>query len=239
MVPNKGKVIEVNIDFKNLGVILLISIILVFSFFSVRAQSGDPPSTNNDQVDSPVNSPEQIAPEYSDVSPSPGEGYLLTTNGEWILPESIGKLDSTTLEISSLSAIGAGNNQYYLTSAVYYPDQALTACSAGYHMASLWEILDVSNLTYDYDHPAAVSKADSGFGPPSNWYGWVRTGYDSSPSSVTGTGNCNNWTSRLITDYGVSVKLSFSWEIAPGDISTWDATSFTCNYVGPVWCIGD
>jgi hypothetical protein len=148
------------------------------------------------------------------------------------------KVTSQSETESSYFPLSAGRH-FYVTSAVYYPDQALTACSTGYHMASLWEILDVSNLTYDYDHPAAVSKADSGFGPPSNWYGWVRTGYDSSPSSVTGTGNCNNWSSRLDTVYGVSVRLSNSWEIAPGDIFTWDATSFTCNYVGPVWCIGD
>jgi hypothetical protein len=141
----------------------------------------------------------------------------------------------TTLSYLPLSA----GRHFYLTDSSYYADQALTACSAGYHMASLWEILDVSNLTYDYDHPAAHTKDDSGFGPPSNWYGWVRTGYSSSSSSTTGTGNCNNWTSRLNTAYGVSVRLSNAWETAPGDISTWDATSFTCVVVSPVWCIGD
>ena len=149
-----------------------------------------------------------------------------------------GKVTSQSETDPSYFPLSSGRH-FYVTSTNYYPDEVKTACSTGYHMASLWEILDVSNLTYDYDHPAAKTKADSGFGPPSNWYGWVRTGYDSSSSSTTGTGNCNNWTSRLDTVYGVSVRLSNSWETAPGDIFTWDATSFTCNYVGPVWCIGD
>jgi len=239
MEPNKDKVIEVNIDFKILGVVMLITTVLIFSFFSVRAQSENPPSTNDPQINLPAKSPEQLPVESPELSTSPGEGYVPTTNGEWILIESLSKTESGNLERSSLTATGAGSKHFYVTSTAYYPDQALTACSAGYHMASLWEILDVSNLTYDYNHPAARIKSDSGFGPPSFWNGWVRTGYDSSGSSTTGTGNCKNWSSKLITDYGVAVKLSSSWEVAPGDISTWDATSFTCNFMGPVWCVGD
>lgn len=149
-----------------------------------------------------------------------------------------GNVASQSEIISSYWPPSAGRH-FYLTKGYFYPDQALTACSTGYHMASLWEILDVSNLTYDYGHPAAYVRDDSGFGPPSGWYGWVRTGYASSSSSTTGTGNCDSWTSRLNTAYGVSVRLSHTWETAPGDISTWDATSFTCNLIGPVWCIGD
>ena len=238
MEPNKDKVIEVNIDFKYLGVIMLITIILVISFFSVRAQSEEPPSTNDPQLVSPVNLPEQLPVEQLELSDSPGEGYLPTTNGEWVLPESLGIPVTDNLDRSSLTAVGAGSKHFYLTSASYYPDQALTACGVGYHMASLWEILDVSNLTYDYDHPAAYTRADSGYGPPSNWHGWVRTGFASSSSTTTGTGNCSNWTSRLNTAYGVSVRLSNAWETAPGDIFTWDANSFPCDFMGPVWCVG-
>jgi hypothetical protein len=127
----------------------------------------------------------------------------------------------------------------YLTNTSYATNHTLTACAVGYHMASLWEMLDVSNMIYDNTHPAAYNKADSGYGPPSNWYGWVRTGFNSSNSITTGSGNCNTWTSISTGDYGVSVRLSNTWEAAPGDIVTWDATSFTCNYTGPVWCVGD
>ncbi|MDX9956518.1 MAG: hypothetical protein RBT75_20645 [Anaerolineae bacterium] len=132
-----------------------------------------------------------------------------------------------------------GGRHFYLTESVYSTNQVRTACASGYHTASLWELYDVSNLIYDYNHPAAYTKADSGYGPPAYWYGWVRTGYDSSNSSTTGTGNCNNWSSTSNTVYGVSVRLSRTWETAPGDIGPWDATSFTCDYTGPVWCVGN
>ncbi len=127
----------------------------------------------------------------------------------------------------------------YLTAADHSTIAAKTACSPGYHMASLWELYDISNLTYDTTHPLAYTKADSGYGPPSGWYGWVRTGYDSSGSSTTGTGNCLNWTTADSANSGVAVRLSTDWETAPGDIGTWDAASFTCSLIGPIWCVGD
>jgi hypothetical protein len=133
----------------------------------------------------------------------------------------------------------SSGRHFYLTNVDYTPNTATTACTSGYHMASLWEILDVSNLTYDYNHPAATTKADSGYGPPSFWYGWVRTGGDSSGSSTTGIGNCLNWTSVSASDYGVSIRLSQTWKTAPGDIFTWNTTSFSCDTIGPVWCVGD
>jgi hypothetical protein len=103
---------------------------------------------------------------------------------------------------------------FYLTSANYSTNQALTACAAGYHMASLWEILNVSKLVYDYDHLSAKKLDDSGWGPPSGWNGWVRTGYISSGDNIAGNGNCRNWSSVSSGDYGVSVRLSRYWEMA-------------------------
>jgi hypothetical protein len=103
---------------------------------------------------------------------------------------------------------------FYLTQLSYSANEALTACATGYHMASFWEILNVSKLVYDYDHAAALLKTDSGQGPPSGWYGWVRTGYSSSGANIAGTGNCLNWTSASASDYGVSVRLSRYWEMA-------------------------
>jgi hypothetical protein len=132
-----------------------------------------------------------------------------------------------------------GGRHFYLTDANFATDNALTACADGYHTASLWEILDVSNMVYDYDHPDAHVKDDSGRGPPSFWYGWVRTGQDASGSATAGSGNCNNWTSTSSANSTVAVRLSRTWETAPGDIGPWDATSFTCNFSGPVWCVGE
>jgi hypothetical protein len=133
---------------------------------------------------------------------------------------------------------GAGRH-VYLTEPYYYPDEALTACGPGYHMASLWEIADTSNWVYDYDHPAAHVQDDSGYGPPSHWYGWIRTGYWSSGDPITGTGNCQNWTSRSSGDMGTLVRLSRWWEAGPGEILTWFAYPCPCNEVGPVWCVAD
>jgi len=158
-----------------------------------------------------------------------------------LLLGSIAPEDPVSAQTGTAAAFipASGGRHVYLTKTNYATNQVRTACASGYHTASFWEIVDVSNLIYDYDHPAAYTQADSGYGPPSYWYGWVRTGYGSSSSSTTGTGNCNNWSSTSNSVYGVSVRLSRTWETAPGDIGPWDATSFTCNYTGPVWCVGD
>ncbi len=141
-------------------------------------------------------------------------------------------------EVVAYMPQGAGRHAY-LTELTYYPDDTLEACGPGYHMASLWEILDTSNWVYDYDHPAAHVQEDSGYGPPSHWYGWIRTGYWSSGDPVTGTGNCQNWTSRSSDDKGTLVRLSRWWEAAPGEISTWFAYPCSCNEVVAVWCVAD
>ncbi len=72
-----------------------------------------------------------------------------------------------------------GPRRFYVTSALFATNQVLTACVTGFHMASFWEILDVSNLVYDFARPEAKTKNDSGQGPPTFWNGFVRTGYDS------------------------------------------------------------
>jgi hypothetical protein len=128
---------------------------------------------------------------------------------------------------------------FYLTNTSYATNVPLTACAKGYHMASIWELLEVSTLNYHFKHPYAYTKADSGKGPPSFWYGWVRTGYDSSNNSTAGTGNCNNWSSVSGADYGVAVRLTNNWQTSLGAIGPWQATSFTCNYTGPVWCVSN
>jgi hypothetical protein len=133
---------------------------------------------------------------------------------------------------------GAGRH-VFLTEPYYHPDEALQACGQGYHMASLWEIADTSNWVYDYDHPAAHVQDDSGYGPPSHWYGWIRTGYYSSGDPITGTGNCQNWTSRSNGDKGTLVRLSRWWEAGPGEILTWTAYPCPCNETVAVGCVAD
>jgi hypothetical protein len=172
--------------------------------------------------------------------PAPDCGELLpTVNGECVAPEAVGTGSSSPQEARGVAAAGPGARHVYVTDMNFYPDQALTACGPGYHMASLWEILDTSNWVYDYDHPAARVQADSGHGPPSQWFGWIRTGYHGSGDDVPGTGNCLAWASRSDQRHGSLVRLTRQWETAPGEILTWDAHSFSCFAVAPVWCVRD
>ncbi len=149
-------------------------------------------------------------------------------------------IDGSAAEQAAMTRVTRGGRHFYLTNASYPSSQALAACATGYHMASFWEIIDPSALTYDFNHPAAHTKADSGQGPPSGWYGRVRTGTDNSTSSTAGIGNCSTWTSTAATDSGVFVRLSRSWEAPPTEIGgVWDVTVFACNVTGPVWCTGE
>jgi hypothetical protein len=111
-------------------------------------------------------------------------------------------------------------------------------CASGYHFASLWEILDPSNLKYDTDLGLTVD--DSGQGPPSysvHW-GWVRTGYYSSTSSTAGYGNCNVWTSSNNSHSGTCVCLPGDWQAGQG-IHVWEVTWAPCGFSFYVWCVED
>jgi len=70
----------------------------------------------------------------------------------------------------------SGLRKFYLTDADYDGNNAdgASVCAEGYHFASLWEILDVSNLEYDQD--LGATSDDSGHGPPSSIGGWILTG---------------------------------------------------------------
>ncbi len=227
--------LEVNLDVRILVTLLAIGILL-FGVTSSGAAGDDTPNIN-DATEQPALAEGQ--PEVMTVPDKPaGMGDVVyTTNDEWVPRESIDQEPDAAMSIDAISAATGTVRHFYATKSNYSTNHTLTACASGYRMASLWEILDVSNLIYDYTLSAAATKADDGHGPPSYWNGWVRTGYDNSNSSTTGTGNCKNWSSVSASDHGVSVRLSRTWETAPGDIGVWDATSFTCNYDGPVWCV--
>jgi hypothetical protein len=230
--------VNVNLDWRILVILGVIGVVLAFTYSVAVAQGGDPPNINEVQVESPIDVAQTQAVTVPERPEGQPDDYVYTLNGEWVSPDGIGPAPSS-VGASDISAQSGSGSSFYLTDANFTTDNALTACASGYHMSSLWEILDVSNLVYAYNHPDAHVKADSGQGPPSGWYGWVRTGWNASTSATAGQGNCNNWTSTSSDDSKVAVRLTTAWETAPGDISTWDATSFTCNFTGPVWCIED
>ena len=205
-------------------------------------QNGNPPNANDPSLQLLSTN----APESSPVTP-PGpadlkcaDDLLPSTVGQCVPADLVTKPSSSVNGNAGTTAFVGTKGHYYVTKDYSYrTNAALTACGTGYHMASLWELLDVSHLTYDYNNPAAQTSADSGYGPPSSWNGWVQTGYSSSTSATTGQGNCAAWTSIANTDNGVAVQLSWDWVSAPGNIVPWVTTSYACNFTGPVWCIGN
>jgi len=132
-----------------------------------------------------------------------------------------------------------GLRRFYLTKSNFYPDQALTACAGGYHMASLWEILEPSNL--EYDTTLGKTTADSGQGPPigDDTVGWVRTGYITYDDSTAGQANCNVWSTRDHDSRGTVVNLVLQWTSGTEDVHVWDVDWLECDYAVPAWCVED
>ena len=133
-------------------------------------------------------------------------------------------------------AASSGMRQYYLTKTYSKGADADDACASGYHMASLWEIMDPSNLKYNTD--LGDTRSDSGQGPPSGRQGWVRTGYASSTGSIPGWGNCNAWTSSDTDDYGTWIWLPYDWDSGQ-DIHIWEVSTHGCWLNAYVWCVED
>ena len=144
---------------------------------------------------------------------------------------------------SGTGAGTAGMRQYYLTAnGNYLGSQASTACATGYHMASLWEILDPSNLRYNAN--LGYERLDAGMGPPTATPGWIRTGYDShdgsNPAHGPGRPNCSAWSSSSGGNYGTTVNLPSEWlQADQQDVLVWDAGWRQCSEVAPVWCVAD
>lgn len=141
--------------------------------------------------------------------------------------------------VESISLQSSAPAKFYLTSYTSPANQVLTACRSGYHTASLWEIIDPSNLEYISAYGGETTP-DAGSGPPSCYWGWVRTGYMSSVASTPGTGNCQVWTSTDSGDYGTHVRLPYNWTGTAKWPAPWEAEAVTCNdTMTRVWCVED
>jgi hypothetical protein len=135
-------------------------------------------------------------------------------------------------------AAASGLRLYYLTTSGYNGANADTACASGYHMASLWEILDPSNLKYNTSLGQVT--ADSGQGPPLwPFWGWVRTGYSSDNSTTPGRANCNAWSTT--SGKGTYAGLTDNWTGGLQDIHVWnvDTATWDCSAAFRVWCVAD
>ena len=128
---------------------------------------------------------------------------------------------------------------FYLTRTGHDGNEVLMACAVGYHMASMWEIVDPSNLNYNTE--LGLTQDDSGSGPPSgeSALGWVRTGGISfSGVGIAGKSNCNNWTTDADGDWGTIAWLSDNWLSAP---TTWPFRYYPGEWISAhrVWCVQD
>ncbi len=130
----------------------------------------------------------------------------------------------------------SGMRQFYLGGAAA-GSTATTTCAAGYHMASLWEINDPSNLKYNTG--LGYTSDDSGDGPPTTTWGWVRTGYVSSDANIPGKANCLGWTSHGLNRYGTTAGLPMTWNNDIQDLGIWDLGAGDCSMAHAVWCIED
>ena len=128
--------------------------------------------------------------------------------------------------------------RYYLTSSAVAADQALTACATGYHTAALWEIIDTTNLRYN--GTLGYTRLDSGSGPPTGAYGWVRTGYSGNTSAMPGRGNCNAWATASGGYSGTRARLPVDWTAAAELTVPWETVAEVCSDISTrVWCVGD
>jgi len=124
--------------------------------------------------------------------------------------------------------------KFYLTKDGFQGNAVLTACDAGFHMASLWEIHDPSSLQYD---TRGFTPADAGSGPPTV-FGWIRTGFFASTSGGgAGIDNCGAWTSNVNSDFGTVASLAAQWTQSGSIISPWLADTAHCDSLHRVWCV--
>ena len=156
------------------------------------------------------------------------------------LAAAAGLMLAGSLMTSPSSAAGAKKDSrrgYYLSQTAVSGDQALAACVPGFHMASLYEIFDPSNLRYDTTF--GVTTADSGFGPPRR-FGWIRTGEiaQSTTTSVPGNANCMAWQSSSSAINGSLAGLD-PWTNAATGINPWRGTAASCQSIVNVWCVED
>jgi hypothetical protein len=163
-----------------------------------------------------------------------------------------GQLNAIQSQLTALQAQNAslaaqlasnGPRKFYLTKTLHTGDQALSACDMGYHMASLWEIHEPSNLRYDTGR--GLTKPDSGSGPPQGGAqaaGWIRTGNFLGTFGIHGDGNCNAWTIPIEGASGSIVSLPGDWTLTGPSLSAvgpWIAGAGRCSDGFSVWCVQD
>ena len=151
--------------------------------------------------------------------------------------------------LQATAAIAESGRRFYLSQDHVMGDATVDACAAGFHFASIWEILDPSNLVYDTTL-GATFPTDSGSGPPTARQGWVRTGDEPRPTDIeVGLAGCaltaggDPWTTASMNITGTLVRLVDPvldvWNSPATHISPWVGDTASCDTSNPVWCIED
>ncbi len=143
-----------------------------------------------------------------------------------------------------------GLRRYYLTPTTPPANTARTACAAGFHMASLYELVQPSALQYDTG--LGVTSDDSGSGPPivvstDFAFGWVRGGANATGGAqAAGVANCNNWSTTSAGTTGSVANIWGDWtNQAPPPLANsevvwpWWVVALPCNSPARVWCVQD
>jgi len=116
--------------------------------------------------------------------------------------------------------------RYFLSSgALVGGFEAGAACGAGFHVASVWELLGLASLEYDTSRGVT---SNAGSGPPSS-VGWAYT-------SDSG-GDCVDWMST--SSSGTFIRLTD--DQVDQDVGPWEIGSSVCDgsVVTRTWCIED
>ena len=162
-----------------------------------------------------------------------------------------GPAKASQLEAPAAIDSSSGMRKFYLTNNLYYGDQpegsdgqGAGVCQPGYHFASLFELMEISNLEYDGNPAYAATRADMGDGPPTIDGGWVRTGYNDNSSTTPGNANCVGWSMRELAPgnpaRGSLALLPDDWTNASEqEIHIWDVGLGSCDSHYFVWCIED
>jgi type II secretory pathway pseudopilin PulG len=170
------------------------------------------------------------------------------------IPAVLSQLQSIQQKLDALTR-AAQPKRYFITSTdTVQAGDAPNACGTGYHMASLFEILDPTQLQYDTTAPSAYTSTtdDLGSGPPTNIFGWIRTGHSSfsGADSAPGESNCDRYTTSAGGAYGTTVALNHLWEFALATFPNvnlyylynapwWHPERTQCNSHAHVWCVQD
>lgn len=153
---------------------------------------------------------------------------LLASASFFTVNSHAGKLPSST----------APQRGYYLTKDNFDGSQPLSACAAGYHMASLWEIHEPSDLRYN--ESLGLTLGDGG--PPTQTSGWIRLGFPADQNYSCSIDLTNPWTSNSSLQKGATAFLAPPYYVlteATVVDQTWGTLQQACDVARKVWCVQD